>query len=167
MATATYFPIATQTLGGSTNSITFSSIPNTYTDLRIVFLIPSAISVGDSWLLQFNGDTGANYASTELYSTGSTPHSYLWYSNYYAYLSDAAQSAIQANPKLITIDIFSYANNTNKSLLSKMAYDQNGTGGVNAIVNLWLNTSAITSIKLYNGSTDNFVAGTTATLWGI
>ena len=66
---STMTPIATNTLVSATNSITFSSIPQGYTDL---ILIHSNISGTTQQLrLTFNGDSGSNYSTTELYGTGS------------------------------------------------------------------------------------------------
>ena len=73
-AGATYEPIATTTLGSAANAITFSSIPSTYTDLRLVgtFLAPDADYSDIN--VQFNNDTGANYSYTLLlgYGTGTS-----------------------------------------------------------------------------------------------
>ena len=167
MATATYVPIATQTLGSGASSITFSSIPSGYIDLRLVFSISGIVNSGDNFFLQFNGDTGANYSHTHLYGNGSAAGSSNNTSVNYAFLTDNATGPNAASPKLAIVDIFSYTGSTNKTLLSTLAFDQNGSGGINAGINLWRNTSAITSIKLFNSGPDNFSVGTTATLWGI
>ena len=65
----TYEPIATTTLGTSASSVTFSTIPGTYTDLVLVVAGTSAATNGNE--MQFNGDTGNNYSFTLLYGTGS------------------------------------------------------------------------------------------------
>lgn len=59
---ATYEPIATTTLGSAQSTITFSSIPGTYTDLVAVSTV--AFNNTDSLALRFNGDT----SSSTLYS---------------------------------------------------------------------------------------------------
>jgi hypothetical protein len=64
----TYVAIAEQTLGTAAASVTFSSIPGTYTDLVLVLSVQDAS--GNTFALQFNGDTSTNY-STVL--TGTTP----------------------------------------------------------------------------------------------
>ena len=69
----TYTPIATQTLGSSAASVTFSSIPGTYTDLMLISFAQGQASGGDNRLvLQFNGDTATNYSSTYLIGNGTT-----------------------------------------------------------------------------------------------
>ena len=61
--TATYALIERQTLGSATSTVTFSSIPGTYTDLII---ISSALSAGTSEtiMMRFNSDSGNNYSFT-------------------------------------------------------------------------------------------------------
>ena len=59
---ATYTPIASITLGAATSSVTFSSIPQTYTDLIVIF---NGRTDGDeNTNLQFNSDTTNNYSVT-------------------------------------------------------------------------------------------------------
>jgi hypothetical protein len=58
MAT-TYEPIATTTLGTAAASITFSSIPATYTDLRLVVMCK--LLAHQLLMFRFNSDTGSNY----------------------------------------------------------------------------------------------------------
>ena len=63
---ATYEPIATTTLGSAASSITFNSIPATYTDLRVV-LVGTTTATANCWLT-FNSDGATNYSDTFLYS---------------------------------------------------------------------------------------------------
>jgi len=164
MATATYTPIATQTLGSAAASITFSSIPGTYTDLRLV--LTCTTSAQDEIAIQFNADTATHYSATSLGGTGVT-----------AVSSNATtQSNIEINftgatnttgPALFTVDAFSYAGGTNKTVVASVANDGNGSGSVELTVGLWRSTSAITSIKVFLVNANNFNTGTIATIWGI
>jgi len=164
MATATYTPIATQTLGSVAASITFSSIPGTYTDLRLV--LTGTTSLGDGIEIQFNGDTATNYSFVSLSGNGTTASSG----------NSSSQTSIRINTQAITgvtyadfnaFDVFSYAGSTNKTLLATAVSDQNGSGGLDLTVGLWRSTAAITSIKLLMLSASYFNTGTIATLWGI
>jgi len=162
MAT-TYEKIATTTLG-SAGQITFSSIPATYTDLRIVLVSKSDFS-GANVQFRFNGDTGNNYSFTYLRGNGASASSYRESNNPYGYLADQSSDT---QPNMGTLDIFSYAGSTFKTALATYSDDRNGSGYGFALVNLWRSTSAITSVSLSPSNFGgNFQAGTTATLYGI
>lgn len=164
---STYSPIATQTLGSAANSITFSSIPNTYTDLRLVF-VANGVSAG-GMAMQFNSDTSNNYSTTYLTGNGSGAYSGAITNNPYVLLGGYYVGISSSLPNLQEIDIFSYAGSTYKTTLHRYSADQNGSGESASNVSLWRSTSAITSIKLSipNSVSYTFGAGTTATLYGI
>ena len=161
MAT-TYEKIATTTLGSAASTITLSSIPATYTDLRIV-LANAFTSYGlDTVKIQFNSDTATNYSATQLMGDGSSASSSRQSSVSSGLLGRAGYQSTR--PAMITADIFSYAGSTYKTYLADSAADQNGSGEVLRHVGLWRSTSAITSITLMNVT---FQAGAVATLYGI
>jgi len=155
---ATYDSIATTTLTGTASEVNFTSIPNTFTDLRLVFAVTS--SSIQSTNLRFNGDTATNYSRTSITGDGSV-------------VSSAANINIAriivgqslSTPNLITVDIFSYAGSTNKSLLITEARDQNGGGSTVSAVAMWRSTDAITSIRFFGFDGLNLTG--TATLYGI
>jgi hypothetical protein len=159
---ATYEPIATTTLGSATNSITFSSIPATYTDLRVVLV--GATSVADSIRMRLNSDTTSNYSRTQLLGDGATATSTRTSGS--ALITLTTVSTDTTIPTLITADLFSYAGSTFKTVLATNSQDYNGSGNVGRTVALWRSTSAISTILLYTNA-GNFNAGTTATLYGI
>jgi hypothetical protein len=70
-AGATYFPIATTTLGSSSASVTLSSIPSTYTDLLLVCNL-TANTAPLNMGIRFNSDTSSLYSGTALGGNGST-----------------------------------------------------------------------------------------------
>jgi len=167
---ATYVPIATTTLGANAATITFSSIAASYTDLRLVLVARNnRVGAGDQFaLLRFNGDTATNYSYTQLLGNGTSV------SGTYAADATILNGGLVARYgnaagmfAFTTIDIFSYAGSTNKTLLISGSADLNGTGDVLNTVALWRNTSAITSITLSQSSTFQYLTGTTATLYGI
>ena len=155
----TYEPIATNTLGSAASSVTFSSIPGTYTDLIVVMQYANSTGLADVYF-QFNSDTGSNYSRTQLFGTGSAAGSNRGTSetafNGVGYVGTTLSQSIS--------HIMNYSNTTtNKTILVR----HNGTSNlVMANVGLWRNTSAITSI-LIGYSTNNFIAGSTFTLYGI
>jgi len=161
---ATYDKIATQTVTGSnllgTTGITFSSIPSTYTDFRLVQnLTLTAAAIG---YIQINGDTGANYSRTSLAGNGSSASS--------ARTTSANQIGTDIAHETSTIgtytaDFMNYSNTTtNKTVLIR---NNNTAFGTEAQVGLWRSTSAINSIKLYLDRAEYYVVGSTFTLYGI
>lgn len=160
---ATYEPIATTTLGSAAASITFSSISSAYTDLRVVF---SAKASGGAFRIRLNSDTGTNYSRTYIAGDGSTTASSRSTNSSQIYLNYGSGTPSTTIPTFMTIDIFSYAGSTYKTLLWEQNMDLNGSGEVVRGVGLWRNTSTITSIELTNNSF-NLDTGTTATLYGI
>jgi len=161
----TYEPIATQTLASAAASITFSSIPATYTDLRFTLLINTTTTGSEGIRLQYNNDTGTNYSDTYLSGTGSSAVSGRDTSASYIILHYAGTST--TIPTFYFGDVFSYAGSTFKTALTGSSEDKNGSGNVTRNVGLWRSTSAITTLKLGNAGGGDFNAGTTATLYGI
>lgn len=156
---STYSPIATTTLSSAASTITFSSIPNTYTDLRLTIVATSSAS---NIYINFNSDTGSNYSVTRIDGDGSAASS-VAQSN----LSEARLYGLNSStPTFYTMDIFSYAGSTNKTFLAESNGDLNGSGFVRRYVELWRNTAAINTILL-TASGGTFSTNTTATLYGI
>ena len=159
---ATYEPIATTTVSSSGSSVTFSSIPQTYTDLFVVSSAQrnSPGSGGDALKTQLNGDTGSNYSWTgisyNIAGTGSGRST-----NQTICILGAAEDGIYATS---ICHILNYSNtNTFKTLITRVS--STGTQGVSETVNLWRSTSAISSIFI--DCSTGFVAGSTFTLYGI
>jgi hypothetical protein len=166
----TYEPIATTTLVADTATITFSSIPGTYTDLRLILVARTdrATTGNDSVIIRFNSDTGTNYSRTTLSGNGTTVTSSQTTTTASLSIGLATRNSNTSGIfALNTIDIFSYAGSTNKTILSTASADINGSGDVQSIVALWRNTSAITDITLLLSSTYKYLTNTTATLYGI
>jgi hypothetical protein len=161
---STYEPIATTTLGTAASSITFSSIPATYTDLRVVFVGYAGSGTYANFRVTFNSDNGSNYSRTTLGGNGSTTSSYA--STSQAYIDLGLANLSNSLPSMHTIDVFSYAGSTNKTILLNSSMDFNGSGAEEVLVGLWRSTSAINTLKIAT-SANTYIAGTTATLYGI
>jgi hypothetical protein len=160
---STEVAIASTTLG-SAGTIEFTSIPATYTDLRIV-LVSKSVANGANVQFRFNSNTGTNYSFTYLRGNGASVTTYRESNNTFGYLADQSSDT---QPNMGTLDIFSYAGSTFKTALATYSDDRNGSGYVFALVNLWRSTAAITSVSLSPSNFGgNFQAGTTATLYGI
>lgn len=157
----TYESIATTTLGSAASSIDFTSITNTWTDIRLVLV--TTTSAGSSIRMRFNSDSGTNYSRTYILGDGAIADSG---TNATQSSINSPSSASTTIPTMTTVNIFSYAGSTYKTILMTSSSDLNGSGTTGNTVGLWRSTSAITSVNLFLGS-GNFAIGTTATLYGI
>jgi hypothetical protein len=154
----TYEPIASQTLGSDTASVTFSSIPGMWTDLILV--VHGSGSTANDGILEFNGDTASNYSVTQLRGNGSAASSVRYTA---AYLNGVGVWTT-GNAYTFIVHIMSYANtNVFKTWLSSAS---RADSEVNRVVGLWRSTSAVTEIKVKRGS-GNILTGATFSLFGI
>lgn len=168
----TMVAIATTTVGsGGASSIDFTSIPATYTDLKIVISGRTNRSDGilyDNLKLQFNGNT-ASYSTRLLYGLGSTAASITsGNSAFIEYIYASSNSATASTFGNTEIYIPNYTSTSaNKSVSIDSVSESNGTNTIlGPAAGLWSNTSAITSITI-SGQSQNFVQYSTATLYGI
>lgn len=162
---ATYEPIATTTLVADAATISFGSIPATYTDLRVTIVYTSTGTI--SHRIGFNGETALNYSNTTLSGTGSSAVSSQQNDQNGIRWASVNVGVSPTIPQMANIDIFSYAGATRKTVLVEGAGDDNTTGYVDRKVGLWRNTAAINTINLYFLTAVEFKTGTTATLYGI
>ena len=161
---ATYEPIATTTLGANATTISFTSIPSTYTDLRICYTFIRGANAGNTVFLRFNSVSGTSYSQNSLIGDGSAAMADRYNATGQFRILDGQGTS---TPSMGTVDIFSYAGSTNKSILFTYSGDRNGSGWVTYNVGLWSNTSAISSIELICQQTSGWGIGSTATLYGI
>lgn len=160
---STYEPVATFTAATATGSVSFSSIPNTYTDLTLV-INGSLRDSGDNLLLRFNGDSSSLYAQTDISASAGTLATQRT-SGVRLYVPFTDQF-VQTSPFLVTLNIFSYAGSQFKTCLVSTNNDANGSGRISSGVLLYRSTNAITSLEL-TANSGIYNAGTTATLYGI
>ena len=163
---ATYEPIATTTLSSAASTITFSSIGAGYTDLRLI-LVCTTSPGGMAPQIRLNSDSGTNYSMTELTGNGASAASTRQINRNQVDLYYSGIGTSTTIPMMWTVDFFSYAGSTNKTMLITRSSDQNGSGEVMREVSLWRNTAAIDTILLRLSTAGNFATGTTATLYGI
>lgn len=148
-AAATYEPIATLTGIG-----TFTSIPQTYTDLRLVGTTASGAQ-NIEW--RYNSDNSAFYSSTFLEGNGTAASSVRLTAQQQAYGAYNFSSGIG----FYQIDIFGYTGSTFKTALCAFSNDVNGSGVVSRNVSIWRSTAAVTSLQILNNG------GNPLTLYGI
>lgn len=160
MATNTYVALDKITVGSAVSSVTFSSINSGYTDL-VLIIAGAGASSGGNILLQFNSDTATNYSTTILYGDGTSAGS--------ARASNAASMNIgdlDATTQSNTlVNIQNYANTT--TYKTALGRSNRSAVAVAAKAGLWRSTAAINSIKVFFSTGDNFVSGTTFSLYGI
>jgi len=142
-----YDSIATTTVGaGGTSSITFSSIPSTYTHLQIRGIGKN--TAGVDYVLRYNGDSGSNYRGHVLYGDGATPFSANTFGGTYTGNDIAFNGGTTYFVSFVT-DILDYTNtNKNKTLRGLYGVDENGSGQIALVSGLWMNTAAVTSITI-------------------
>ena len=158
----TFEAIATQTLGSATNTVTFTSIPSTYTDLYIV--VNYLASGGGVYAnVRLNSDSGSNYSRTALNGDGSSAQSFRQSNESFLYITGSI-FASSGNWATINSNFMNYSNTTTfkTSITRNGAADNN----VNAMVHLWRSTSAINSIT-FTTNANNFGVGSTFSLYGI
>lgn len=163
---ATYEPIATTTLSSAAASISFTSVPATYTDLVLVF-VGTATYDSDGVRIRFNNDTGSNYSWTNLRGNGSAAASGRASSQTsLAFLGQTGGGMSSTIPSLGIAHIFNYAGSTYKTALVEDNTDKNGSGDVSRFVGLYQSTTAINRVDLFEVS-GNLPSGVTATIYGI
>jgi hypothetical protein len=150
---STYEPIATATATGTT--VTFSSIPQTYTDIVYTIFTPTTGGVNTN--MNFNGDTAGNYSFLQAYGEAgfSTPTSFRIPNSTYCL------SGVSDGTAAIRGHIMNYSNT---STFKTMFCRGGGSGRyLDMTVSQWRNTAAITSILVG----PNLSTGSIITLYGI
>jgi hypothetical protein len=164
--TGTYTLINSTTVGSDSSSVTFSSIPATYTDLLLVsnWKSPNSTYGNISLSIRFNSDTGTNYSFTNVLGTGSATQSNRSSNNSIIILNYTGSPHTQFN--VFQTNILDYSNTTTyKTVIGR---DSNSGGGVGAVAGLWRNTSAINSVTILVDSFNTGLAtGSTFKLYGI
>jgi hypothetical protein len=168
--TGSYDALASYTVpSGGVSTIEFAGIPTggQYTHLQIrLFVRPTSSSNGPVFM-QLNNDTGSNYTRHSLrgdgstaYSSGSASQTSMYFNGFNTYAGGTDR------PTVSIIDILDYANTSkNKTVRTLAGLENNGSGEVGLYSGLWLNTNAITSIKLFDNV--NYGEYTQAALYGI
>jgi hypothetical protein len=154
-------PLANITLGSATNSITFSSISQSYRDLRLVISggIPS-----DNATFRLNGDASSVCSAVTLEADGSSITSTTFSNTGLGYFGFSYILWYSSSGVVVTMDLLDYsATDKHKTILTR---GSNSARALNAVALRWPTTTAVTSIRLdANGS--NWSAGTTMALYGV
>lgn len=167
----TYTLISSNVLSASAASVTFSSIPSTYTDLvlRMSVRTDRASQPTDGLRGTLNNDTTSNYSNTYLEGSGSAASSSatgtftrLWLGNCNA--STSTTSTFSS----VEFYLPSYAGSTAKPASTFLAQENNATAAtLDVVANLGLSTSAVNRIDISSSTASNFVSGSSFYLYGI
>ena len=165
MHTNTYVALDEVTVAIATPSITFTSIPQGYTDLVLVCNIAQVAS-NNSLRIRYNSDTGSNYSYTQLQGNGSTA-----VSGRDINLTSGLVAETTANTGL-ELAVIAHIQNYSNTITYKTSIGRGNRPDslVDATVSLWRSTAAITTIDLSMGSgfpANNFATGSTFKLYGI
>lgn len=161
----TYESIQSYTASGSQNIITFSSIPQTYTDLILITNTRGTVNQEDifAYLNTDNGTTNNNYHFIQMTAVGTTLAGA-------SYLTAAPTFRIgDYIPNSTTFGgtethFLSYSNTNVKKTILTSSFNNSAIQQMSCLYN---STSAIDTIKIKLGGLGNYVAGSTFALYGI
>ena len=165
MVTTTLNLISKQTVGADgASSVTFSNIPQTYTDLLIVASgrTNRGTFTADTLTPVFNGST-ANFTTRVLSGDGSSASSNTSYIN--AFDTNVATASTFGNTSIL---IPNYTSSNYKSISVDGVAETNGTTAYMSLAaGLWSSTAAITSFGLQSGTSSTFQQFSTFYLYGV
>ena len=157
----TYESIANTSLTSSTGTVTFSSIPSTYTDL-VIITNSKTVSGTAQTIFRLNGDTGSNYSllrtGTDSGVVSNNPNNVAFGQlSWWGYMGSTFGQVIVAF-------INNYANTSAyKTVLSRNSNANYNTG---VVLTTWLSSAAINSITI-TPDASSFDIGSTFSLYGI
>lgn len=163
----------TEVGSGGTGTIDFTSIPQTYTDLCLLFSSRGDNTTVSGRFYINNDQTMANYYTRILYGSGSGSGQSIgaassgdhngvasWLNQPSNYTSNTFNNVMMYIPN--------YAGNTNKSISLDSVIENNATASFQVIAaSIWNNTAAINRITLLDALLGNQVQYSSATLYGI
>jgi len=168
---STYTLISSNVLSSSAASVTFSAIPNTYTDLVVKYSARGdngGIDY-DGAYLRFNGDSTSLYSNTNLFVNNTTIYSNRGTGSTIEGLMDTNGSTSTSNTFSNTeIYIPNYTSIVSKPTSRFGVVETNATTSYLGFqAGLYRNTTAITSLTLGVVYSSNFLAGSSFYLYGI
>jgi hypothetical protein len=155
--------ISTQTLGSDTSTVTFSSIPQNYTDL--VLIIDGTITSAEGGLVGRVGngsiDTGTNYSTTFVFAGVDQLYSQRESSAARMIIGRASSSTASSS------SIINYLNYSNTTTWKTVLARGNSSSYTIEQVATWRSTAAIDTLNVFPDSSRVFATGTVFTLYGI
>jgi len=167
---ATHILIEAKTLSSDTASISFTSIPQIYTDLLLLTSVRiNRTGASVNMNLKFNG-SGSNYTNLTLYSSDGATVDSLASSvlNGFAYWYSPGNGATADTFSNASVYISNYTSSEYKPISIDSTSENNGTDtNLIAFTGVWQDAAAITSIALSNYQGSNLRQNSTAYLYGI
>lgn len=163
-----YFPLAIVTLSSTQTTIDFNNIPQTYTHLQIRMMGRGTASGSVNAALRINNDTGSFYTSHYVSGDGaSMAAGVTTVDTTPTFLFRVAPNTASASIfGTAIVDILDYRNtNKNKVSRSLSGYDNNGSGSIMFISQLYKKTNAITRLEIVGDSA--FEVNSTFALYGV
>ena len=169
--TTAYESISTVTVGGGGSaSISFTSIPGTYTHLQVRFMARgTATAAGVGLRERLNSDTSASYSSHQLYGSGASVAATGGGSQSEMEIGGMTGATAGSNIFGVgVLDILDYSSTDKyKTLRLLDGRDVNGSGGYIFFESgSWQNTNAVTTVQIYPAS-GNFEQYSQFALYGI
>jgi hypothetical protein len=165
----TYVAIQSYTLAASQATISFTSIPSTYTDLVLVASAKSLIAgATDSFGIAVNGVTSATYSRTYLEGSGTAVTSGRQTSQI-RIVSDYVMGTAGNDYGVYTWNFMNYSNTTTYKTVLYRGSNTSNTGGFNVQATVYLvpTTSAISSLTIATMNGPDWAIGSTFNLYGI
>ena len=164
--------IATVTVGaGGASSISFTSIPQTFTHLQLRGLFRSDYGSGAGAYFRMNNDTTSGiYSAHGLSGNGSSASAFgdinISAGTYWGLDTGPSSTANSFGANIV--DILDYKNtNKFKTVRIFSGADSNGSGTITLRSGLYRSTNAISRLDIVFGGEANWVSGTTVALYGI
>jgi hypothetical protein len=170
----TYTLISSSVLSSTTANVTFSSIPQTYTDLvlRMSYRTNASGLFGSNPAIRFNSDTTSNYSYTALEAKGTSAASFAE-SSINALYMQSSDSAGNTADTFTSNEVYipNYTGTANKPISQFKAAEQNATTAeMHILASLYRGSSAISTILIAANSnmvSNSFLSGSSFYLYGI
>lgn len=161
--------IYSQTASGSSSTLTFNNIPQTYTDLKLMCSPRSSIAgYYDNLLLQFNGST-SGYSMTRTFGDGvGNRYSDRFSGQNFIYCGEVNGNTATTNGfGIMDIVIPNYRSNLFKQISTLNVNERDNTAAYTGFkAGMWQGNAPVTSISLLAAG-GNWMSGSTFTLYGI
>jgi hypothetical protein len=172
MANPTFTLIASNTVGsGGASSVTLSSIPATYTDLKVVVSVRFTGSrTNDALIMYANSDNStANYTGIIVRGSGAAAISEPNPGYAGAFIGETNGGNTTANTfSNLEIYIPNYTSSNKKSISADIVMENNATTAYATLnASLWQGTAVINALTFFDHNGNNFIANSTFYLYGI